>query len=227
MQRIREQVQETTKRIQRLGERSQEIGASLQLIKDIANRTSMLALNAAIQAGVAGHGGHGFVIVAEEIEGLADRTTNVTKQIATLARAMQTETKDVVAAMDATSREVSSGSVRANEAEQSLKEIEEVSQQMSGLVQTIWYAAQKQSRGSEEITKSIREISRVTNRVGAGSQQAATSVRQLVKMAEELGSSVVTFRLPEKSANFTNVPELQLLMQTDLNALHADALTTP
>jgi twitching motility protein PilJ len=203
MKRIRDQVQETTTRIQRLGERSEEIAASLQLIRDIASRTSMLALNAAIQAGLAGEGGRGFVIVAEEIEGLAERTANVAKQITTLARAMRTETKEVVAAMEATTHEVSSGSVRANEAERALDEIQEVSSQMALLIQAIWQATQKQTHGSEEIAKFMREISNVTQRVAAGSQQAAASVRQLVGQAEALGNSVVAFRLPEKTVTLT------------------------
>ncbi len=196
MARIRDQVQETAQRIKRLGERSQEIGKSTQLIKDIANRTSMLALNASIQAGMAGEAGRGFVVVAEEIENLAERATNVTKQITALVQAVQSETKDALSAMEDTNREVSAGSLRANEAGQALSEIETVAQELSLLIDSISYASQQQAQGSEAIARSMTEISQVTNRVAGGSQRAAVSVRQLVAQAEELSNSVVTFRLP-------------------------------
>ena len=217
--RIREQMQETTKRIQRLGERSQEIAASLQLIKDIASRTSMLALNASIQAGIAGPAAHGFVVVAEEIEVLSERTTNVAKQITTLTRAIQTDTQDVAAALEATSREALSGSSRASEAAAALADIEEVSDQMMRLIQAIWQAAQKQTHGVDEMAKSLREISRVTHRVQTGSQETAVSVRQLVSLAEALGDSVVTFRLPEKTTPAMGVAGLRLTMQTELKEI--------
>jgi twitching motility protein PilJ len=153
MQRIREQVQETAKRIKRLGERSQEIGEIIQLIDDIADRTSMLALNASIQAAMAGEAGRGFAVVAEEVERLADRSTNSTKQIAALIKSIQSETNDAVTAMEETTREVVAGSSLATEAGQALSEIESVSNRLADLIQTISHAAQQQARGSEAITR--------------------------------------------------------------------------
>jgi methyl-accepting chemotaxis protein len=199
--RIREQVMESSKRIHRLGERSQEIVTSLEVIKDIAGRTSMLALNASIQAGAAGGSGHGFVVVAEEIEALSERIANVTKQIATLAGALQAETRDVAAVLDTAGHEAHNGAARVSEAAQALNDIGEVANQLTLLIQAIWQASQKQTRGADEIARSMREISRVTNRVLTGSQEAAASVRQLVGQAGELRESVVAFRLPDKSVN--------------------------
>jgi twitching motility protein PilJ len=220
--RIREQVQESAKRINRLGERSQEIAASLQLIKEISGRTSMLALNAAIQAGLSGPAAQGFVVVAEEIEGLAERTANATKQISTLSRAMFTETQDVAAALEATNREAVSGLARAGEIAQSLRDIEEVSNQLTRLIQAVWQVAQKQGRGAEEMAKSLREISGVTHRVASGSQEAAVSVRQLVRQAEELRGSAMAFKLPEKPSSGYNLSGVSLTLETKINPLAPD-----
>ncbi len=197
MSRIREQVQETSKRIKRLGERSQEIGEIIQLIDDIADRTSMLALNASIQAAMAGEAGRGFAVVAEEVERLADRSTNATKQISTLIKSIQSETNEAVAAMEETTREVVEGSDLANEAGQALTEIETVSNRLAELIQQISQASNQQARGSEAIAKSMTTISDVTQQVAAGSKQATISVGGLVSLADKLRSSVITFKLPE------------------------------
>jgi twitching motility protein PilJ len=151
MSRIRGQVQETSKRIKRLGERSQEIGEIIQLIDDIADRTSMLALNASIQAAMAGDAGRGFAVVAEEVERLADRSTNATKQISTLIKSIQSETNEAVTAMEETTREVVEGSDLANEAGQALNEIDAVSNRLAELIQQISQASNQQARGSEAI----------------------------------------------------------------------------
>ena len=196
MGRIRDQVQDTAIRIKRLGERSQEIGSSVQLIQDIADRTSMLALNAAIQAANAGEAGRGFVIVAEEIEGLSERTTNAAKQIGTLVQGIQRETNEVVASMEDTTSKVVSGSALASEAGAALQEIESVTQQLAVLIQSISEAAQQQAQGSNEVSQSMTQISRVTRQVELGATQVASSARQLVTQAEALRGSVVAFKLP-------------------------------
>ncbi len=200
MGKIRDQVQETAKRIKRLGERSQEIGEIVGVIDDIADRTSLLALNASIQASMAGEAGRGFAVVAEEVERLADRSANATKQIATLIKTIQSETNEAVRAMEDTTREVVDGSALANEAGRALSEIEMVSNRLANLINTISASAQKQAQGSEQLAKSMTGIADVTQEVATGTKQAAVSVRSLVSLADELHSSVVTFKLPEQVA---------------------------
>ena len=213
MGRIREQVQETAKRIKRLGERSQEIGNSVQMIQDIADRTSMLALNAAIQAANAGAEGRGFVIVAEEIESLAERATSVTKQIETLIQNIQGETTEVVAAMEDMTSKVVHGSALAGETGTALQEIEAVAQQLAGLIKSIAQASQQQAQGSDAVTQAMLRVSRVTQQIELGTNQVASSARQLVSQAEELRGSVVAFKLPATPA----LPAASHLLAPQLN----------
>jgi methyl-accepting chemotaxis protein len=196
MNRIRDRVQETAKRIQRLGESSQEIGEIVQLIGDIADRTSILALNASIQAAMAGEAGRGFAVVAEEVEHLAERSTEATRQIETLIRTIQNETNEAVAAMEATTQEVVAGSQLADQAGQALAEIEGVSNRLAELSQSISLAAKQQARGSETLAMSMDEISEVTQQTAAGTKQAAVSISSLALLADELRASVSAFRLP-------------------------------
>ncbi len=196
MGRIREQAQETAKRIKRLGETTQEIGQIVQLIDDIADRTSILALNASIQAAAAGEAGRGFAVVAEEVERLAVRSTEATKKIAGLVKAIQSETNEAVSAMEKNIQEVVSGSKVANQAGQALQEIEGVSLKLSELIQQISQASKQQARGSESLAKSMSEISQVTRHTASGTKQTADSVSSLAGLADELRSSVSAFRLP-------------------------------
>ena len=197
---IRQQVQETAKRIKRLGESSQEIGEIVQLIGDIADRTSILALNASIQAAMAGEAGRGFAVVAEEVERLAERSADATKQIEGLIKAIQSETTEAVTAMEETTREVVSGSGVANEAGRSLEDIQDVSNRLAELIGSISMAARQQARGSESVAQSMGEISEVTQQTASGTKQAAVSIRNLVDLADNLRDSVRTFRLPQKAA---------------------------
>jgi methyl-accepting chemotaxis protein len=197
MNRIRDQVQETAKRIKRLGESSQQVGEIVQLIDDIADRTSILALNASIQAAMAGEAGRGFAVVAEEVERLAERSTEATKQIAALIRTIQSETDEAVAAMETTTHEVVAGSELANRAGQTLIEIEGVSKRLAELIQSISQAAKQQARGSESLAVSMDEISEVTQQTAAGTKQATVSISTLALLADELRASVSTFRLPD------------------------------
>src|SRR5262249_1587959 len=128
---IRQQVQQTAKRIKRLGESSQEIGEIVQLIGDIADRTSILALNASIEGAMAGEAGKGFAVAAEEVEHLSERSTEATKRITSLIKTIQSDTSEAIAAMEETTREVVGGSTLANEAGRKLNEIESVSVQLS------------------------------------------------------------------------------------------------
>jgi twitching motility protein PilJ len=200
MNRIREQAQETAKRIKRLGETSQEIGQIIQLIDDIADRTGILALNASIQAAAAGEAGRGFAVVAEEVERLAVRSTDATKKISGLVKAIQTETNEAVSAMERNIQEVVSGSRLANQAGNSLQEIENVSRRLAELIQSISIASKQQARGSEALAKSMTEISQITQQTAAGTEQTVESVNDLATLANELRGSISAFQLPSTAA---------------------------
>lgn len=195
---IRNQVQETSKRLKGLGERSQEIGSIVQLIGDIADRTSILALNASIQAAMAGESGRGFAVVAEEVERLAERAAEATKKVSTLIKSIQADTSEAITAMEETTREVVQGSNVAYDAGRMLGEIEAVSAELSKLIQSISAASEQQSLGSELISKSMREISLHTQETAEGARQAAISVQQLAQLTDELRRSMQRFRLPEE-----------------------------
>ncbi len=206
MNRIRSQVQETSKRIKRLGESSQEIGEIVQLISDIADRTSILALNASIQASMAGDAGQGFAVVAEEVERLADRSNEATKQISTLIKAIQTDTAEAISGMEESTKEVVEGSKLAAQAGQTLSDIDNVSSQLAELIDSISMAAKQQARGAEEVSQSMIEISEVTQQTAAGTNQAAVSVSHLAELADELRGSVSQFKLPGQTDAPTAAP---------------------
>ncbi len=197
---IRQQVQQTAKRIKRLGESSQEIGEIVQLIGDIADRTSILALNASIQAAMAGEAGKGFAVVAEEVEHLSERSTEATKRITSLIKTIQSDTSEAIAAMEETTREVVGGSTLANEAGQKLNEIESVSVQLADLIHSISTASTSQSRGSESIARSMSDISEVTQLTAQGAKDAAESIRHLAGLADSLSGSMNRFKLPAVAA---------------------------
>lgn len=200
MNSIRNQVQETAKRIKRLGERSQEISQIVSLIDDLSDRTGILALNASLQAAAAGESGRGFAVVAEEVERLAERSNQLTQQIATLAQTIQIETKDVVASMEETIHEVVVGSTLADKAGQSLVEIEQVSSRLAELLQSISEQSRRQAQSSDDISKAMANISKVTELVQSGAVRAADSVKMLVTLSDELRSAVAPFKLPEEKS---------------------------
>ena len=203
---IRKQVQETAKRIKKLGERSQEISQIVGLIDDLSDRTSLLALNASLQASAAGEAGKGFAIVAEEVERLAERSNRLTQQIGTLTQTIQSETKDVVASMEETIHEVVIGSTLADKAGQTLVEIELVSTRLAELIQSISESAKRQAISSDDISKAMGNISKVTELVQTGAKRAAESVKKLVELSDELRTSVAPFKLPE-DRNSRRIPQ--------------------
>ena len=196
MKAVRDQVQETAKRIKRLGESSQEIGEIVELIGDIGDRTSILALNASIQAAMAGEAGRGFAIVADEVERLADRATEATKRAGMLVKATQSETAEVMTAMEDTTREVINRSNIANEAGVALAEIQGVSNRLAELLQAISDAAQQQARGSEQVAKSMNEMSAVTRNTASGTKQTAAAINSLGLLVDNLNAIVTRFKLP-------------------------------
>jgi len=196
MKAVRDQVQETAKRIKRLGESSQEIGEIVELIGDIADRTSILALNASIQAAMAGEAGRGFAVVAEEVERLADRATEATKRAGMLVKTTQSETAEVMAAMEDTTREVINRSNIANEAGLALSEIQSVSNRLAELIQAISDAAQQQAKGSEQVAKSMTEMSLVTKNTAASTKQTAVAITSLALLVDNLNAAAARFKLP-------------------------------
>lgn len=211
MKAIRDQVQETAKRIKRLGESSQEVGEIVELIGDIADRTSILALNASIQAAMAGEAGRGFAVVADEVERLADRATEATKRAGTLVKTTQTETAEVMAAMEDTTREVVNRSNIANEAGVALSEIQGVSNRLAELIQAISDAAQQQARGSEQVAKSMNEMSSVTRNTASSTKQTASAINSLALLVDNLNTVVSRFRLPAPAAEAAPINQPRLV----------------
>lgn len=199
MDNIREQIQDTSKRIKRLGESSQEIGDIVNLIDDIADQTNILALNAAIQASMAGEAGRGFAVVADEVQRLAERSSSATRQIETLVRAIQADTNEAVISMEQTTAEVVRGAHLAQDAGVALAEIEHVSQDLAALIQGISNAAQQQTSSAGQISHTMAVIQQITSQTSADSTTTAESIGNLARMASELRRSVSGFTLPPPS----------------------------
>jgi twitching motility protein PilJ len=196
MDNIREQIQDTSKRIKRLGESSQEIGDIVSLIDDIADQTNILALNAAIQASMAGDAGRGFAVVADEVQRLAERSSSATKQIETLVRAIQNDTNEAVISMEQTTTEVVRGARLAQDAGVALEEIEGVSKVLAALIQSITNAAQQQSELGLQISQTMTVIQQTTSQTTSGTAATARSMGNLAKMASAMRRSVSGFTLP-------------------------------
>ena len=196
MDAIRDQIQETSKRIKRLGESSQEIGSIVELINDIAEQTNILALNAAIQAASAGEAGRGFAVVADEVQRLAERSATATKRIETLVQAIQSDTNEAVNSMEQTTAEVVTGARRAEDAGAALGEIEKVSNDLADLIQNISEAARQQSAAATNISSTMNVIQEITSQTSTGASQTAESIGNLAQMAQDLRRSVADFKLP-------------------------------
>lgn len=196
---VRENIQETSKRIKRLGESSQQIGEIVALITDIADQTNILALNAAIQASSAGEAGRGFAVVADEVQRLAERAGNATKQIATLVKTIQADTNEAVASMEQSTAGVVNGAKLAEDAGMSLVEIESVSQELAGLINGISSDATGQANSAREISQSMNVLQSITAETSESTNLTAKSVGQLSELANELRESVAGFKLPEAS----------------------------
>jgi twitching motility protein PilJ len=195
MHEIRSQIQDTSKRIKRLGESSLEIGEIVELISDITEQTNVLALNAAIQAASAGEAGRGFTVVAEEVQRLAERSGEATKQIEAIVKTIQSDTQDAVAAMEKSTVGVVEGTKLSDAAGQALEEIRRVSGELAALIGGISQQTQKQSDSVSDVTRGMQGILRITEETTEGTKQTNVSIAQLTRLAAELRSSVAGFKV--------------------------------
>jgi twitching motility protein PilJ len=197
MDSIREQIQETSKRIKRLGESSQEIGNIVELINDIAEQTNTLALNASIQAAMAGEAGRGFAVVADEVQRLEERSANATKQIEAIVRTIQADTNEAVISMEKSTAGVVSGARLAENAGQALDEIEQVSGQIARLVQDISNASRQQNTEAARVSQTMVSIREITEQTAQGTRATGEAISRLAQLAMQLKQSVAGFRLPQ------------------------------
>jgi twitching motility protein PilJ len=205
MNSIRETIQETSKRIKRLGESSQEIGDIVELINDIAEQTNILALNAAIQASMAGEAGRGFAVVADEVQRLAERSANATRQIEALVKTIQTDTNEAVISMEQSTAGVVGGAQLAENAGSALDEIEKVANHIATLVQSISNAARQQAQTAGEVSRTMNVIREITAQTTEGTNATAVSVGKLAALATEMRKSVAGFKLPGSRSQETMV----------------------
>ena len=196
MDTIREQIQETSKRMKRLGESSQQIGEIVELINDIAEQTNILSLNAAIQAAMAGEAGRGFAVVADEVQRLAERSSNATRQIDALVKTIQSDTGEAISSMEQSTSEVVSGARLSQDAGASLEQIETVSQQLAELINNISENAKQQATAAVSTSQSMSVIEEITMQTSTGTNESAAAIGRLLDLTNELRKSVSGFKLP-------------------------------
>jgi twitching motility protein PilJ len=196
MDTIREQIQETSKRIKRLGESSQQIGDIVELINDIAEQTNILSLNAAIQAAMAGEAGRGFAVVADEVQRLAERSSNATRQIDALVKTIQSDTSEAIASMEQSTSEVVAGAKLSQDAGTSLEQIEAVSHQLAELISNITANAKQQATAAVSTSESMNVIQEITMQTSTGTNESAAAIGRLLELTSELRKSVSGFKLP-------------------------------
>ncbi|HBV21117.1 MAG TPA: methyl-accepting chemotaxis protein [Nitrosomonas sp.] len=195
MDKIRTHIQETSKRIKRLGESSQEIGEIVALVSDITEQTNILALNAALQATAAGEAGRGFSKIAQEVQRLAERSAEAGKQISRLIKTIQSDTYDAIAAMERSTLEVTKGTQRSNIAGSALEEIETVSRRLADHVTNIYDTTHAQTQAANKVIENMEEILHITRQTTHGTQQTTASVKQISGFASELKASVSSFKI--------------------------------
>ena len=196
MSTLREQIQDTAKRIKRLGESSQEIGNIIEFINDIAEQTNTLALNASIQAAMAGDAGRGFAVVADEVQRLAERAGSATRQIESLVKTIQADTQEAVTSMERSTTNVVGGAKSAEEAGLALTRVEASSQELAKLIQEIAGAAREQSAETTRLADTMQGIRQVAVQTSSTAQQTAEAVGELNTLSEKLRESVAGFKLP-------------------------------
>jgi twitching motility protein PilJ len=201
MNTIRETIQDTAKRIKRLGESSQEIGDIVELINDIADQTNILALNASIQASMAGEAGRGFAVVADEVQRLAERSANATKQIEVLVTTIQSDTNEAVVSMERSTTDVVGGALLAENAGAALEEIESVSNQIAMLVQNISSSSREQTDAAKTVLQIVERLNQISEETDSSAATTASFVSQLFELASQLRESVSGFVLPDDKSD--------------------------
>ena len=196
MNTIRETIQDTSKRIKRLGESSQEIGDIVELINDIADQTNILALNASIQASMAGEAGRGFAVVADEVQRLAERSANATKQIEVLVSTIQSDTNEAVVSMERSTTDVVGGALLAENAGAALEEIEQVSNQIAMLVQNISGSAKEQADDARIVLEAVEKLQALSGETDTTAASTAKYITQLTELASQLRETASGFTLP-------------------------------
>src|SRR5882762_2293996 len=219
MNAIRETIQETSKRIKRLGESSQEIGNIVELINDIAEQTNILALNASIQASMAGEAGRGFAVVADEVQRLAERAANATKQIEVLVRTIQTDTNEAVVSMERSTTDVVGGALLAENAGAALEEIEQVSNQIASLVQNISGSARQQTHAAQNIARNMQALKEISAQTAESTNATSAAIAKLAELSAGLRKSAAGFRLPGN-------PDERLLSNSAIRRLEDPTLST-
>ncbi len=199
MNTIRETIQDTSKRIKRLGESSQEIGNIVELIEEIAEQTNILALNASIEASRAGEASRGFAVVADEVQKLAERSTNATKKIEVLVSTIQSDTNEAVTSMERSTTDVVGGALLAENAGAALDEIEQVSHQIASLVQNISSSSKEQASVSSGITKNMHVLREISRKATESTAAASAAISKLSELASQLRKTVAGFALPDQS----------------------------
>jgi twitching motility protein PilJ len=227
MNAIRETIQETSKRIKRLGESSQEIGNIVELINDIAEQTNILALNASIQASMAGEAGRGFAVVADEVQRLAERAANATKQIEVLVRTIQADTNEAVVSMERSTTDVVGGALLAENAGAALEEIEQVSNQIASLVQNISASARQQASAAQNIAKNMQVLREISTQTAEISAATTSSVGKLAELSTQLRKSIAGFRLPDMASGGTALLQEPAEKTTAAQPEEARAADTP
>jgi twitching motility protein PilJ len=216
MNAIRETIQETSKRIKRLGESSQEIGNIVELINDLAEQTNILALNASIQASMAGEAGRGFAVVADEVQRLAERATNATRQIDALVRTIQADTNGAVVSMERSTADVVGGATLAENAGSALEKIEQVSNQIASLVQNISASARNQTQSSQSVARNMQVLREISSQTADATSSTSDAIAKLAQLAGALRKSVAGFRLPEPATAATMITPR--LTEADMSA---------
>lgn len=199
MNTIRETIQDTSKRIKRLGESSQEIGNIVGLIEEIAEQTNILALNASIEASRAGEASRGFAVVADEVQRLAERSTDATREIEALVRTIQSDTNEAVVSMERSTTDVVGGALLAENAGAALDEIEQVSHQIASLVQNISGAAREQNGVSESMNKNMSVLREISSMTRESTAATSSGISKLSELASQLRQTVSGFSLPDRA----------------------------
>lgn len=192
---LRETVAETTKKVKRLGESSQQISKAVSLINQIALQTNLLAINASIEAARAGEEGRGFAVVAEEVGQLAAQSASATKEIEKIVETIQQETSAVVEAMELGTTQVVEGTRLAQKTKASLGQIVDVSRQIDELLQSISQATVSQAHTSESVTQLMEEVAKMSQQTSDSSRQVSSSLQETVTIAQQLQESVGTFKV--------------------------------